>query len=142
MVDNNNALVPFDPNMARLNVTYGGQNGDYPDPIDVNSTDGDVRQFATEAVRNGGIPGIPADPTAEFDDFVVERYPATEELPPRLMLRPKTPFGVDVKSAIKSFLDLNLKCEVWEGAPGIWYVRTPEGPIWDMTIPQMQEERP
>lgn len=78
---------------ARLNVTINGENGDYPDPVSYESTDGDVRQIATEAIRTGYIPGIAADPTADLADFVVDRFPATAELPSRLMVRPKTPFG-------------------------------------------------
>jgi hypothetical protein len=139
-MDDNNAMVPYEPN-ARLNVTYGGQNGDYPDPVDFNNADGDVKQVATEAIRTGYIPGIPADPAADLTDFVVERYPATEELPPRLMLRPKTPFGMNVREKIEGYLN-GLGCKVWEGAPGIWYVKTPHDVIWDMTIPQQQEDKP
>jgi len=78
---------------ARLNVTSGGQNGDYPDPVSFDATDGDVKQIATEAVRTGYIPGIDADPRADFRDFVVDRFPARGDLPNRLILRPKTPFG-------------------------------------------------
>jgi len=87
------AMVPYEPN-ARLNVTFGGQNGDYPDPVNYDSTDGDIKQVATEAIRTGYIPGIAADPTVNLQDFVVDRFPASNDLPPRLMLRPKTPFGV------------------------------------------------
>lgn len=82
-----------DPN-ARLNVTINGQNGDYPDPVSYDATDGDVRQIATEAIRTGYIPGIDADANADLADFVIDRFPATDELPSRLMVRPKTPFGV------------------------------------------------
>lgn len=79
---------------ARVNVTYGGQNGDLPDPVYFDSTDGDVRAWVTEAVRNGSIPGIPADPTAEFGDFVVDRFAPTDDRTYNLIqLRPKTPFG-------------------------------------------------
>jgi hypothetical protein len=79
---------------ARVNVTYGGQNGDLPDPVFFDSSDGDVKGFITEAVRNGSIPGIPADATADFTDFVVDRFAPTEERPYNLIqLRPKTPFG-------------------------------------------------
>jgi hypothetical protein len=85
-------MVDNQPN-AQLNVTYGGQNGDYPDPVGFDATDGDVKQIAAEAVRTGYIPGIDADPRADFGDFVVDRFPAKGELPNRLILRPKTPFG-------------------------------------------------
>jgi hypothetical protein len=78
---------------ARLNVTFGGQNGDYPDPVSFDATDGDVKQIAAEAVRTGYIPGINADRRADFHDFVVDRFPAAGDLPNRLILRPKTPFG-------------------------------------------------
>lgn len=79
---------------ARVNVTYGGQNGDLPDTVFFESTDGDVRSWVTEAVRNGSIPGISAAEDADFDDFVVDRFSPTEGRPYNLIqLRPKTPFG-------------------------------------------------
>jgi hypothetical protein len=79
---------------ARLNVTYGGQNGDFEDPVSFDSTDEDIRRWATEAVRAGTVPGIPADPEADFTNFVVDRFDVTEARPYRLLsLRPKTPFG-------------------------------------------------
>lgn len=131
-------MVPYEGANARLNITYGGQNGDYPDGVNYDSTDADVKQIATEAIRTGYIPGIPADGNADIQDFVVDRFPATDELPPRLMLRPKTPFGMNVQAEIEGFLKVK-ECEVWEGAPGIWYVRTPAGVIWDMTIPMKRE---
>jgi len=79
---------------ARVNVTYAGQNGDLPDPVNFDSTDGDVRGWVTEAVRGGSIPGIPAAADADFTDFVVDRFAANEATPyNRIMLRPKTAFG-------------------------------------------------
>lgn len=79
---------------AKLNVTYGGQNGDFEDPVNFDATDGDIRQWATEAVRAGTVPGIPAAPDADFTDFVVDRFEATDSRPFKLLaLRPKTPFG-------------------------------------------------
>lgn len=79
---------------ARVNVTYGGQNGDLPDPVNFESTDGDVKGWVTEALRAGGVPGMTAT-TADFRDFMVDRFPATEARPYNLIqLRPKTPFGV------------------------------------------------
>lgn len=86
-------MVPYEPN-ARLNVTINGQNGDLPDPVSFEATDGDIKQIAVEAIQTGYIPGIAADPNVDLTDFVVDRFQATEELPPRLMVRPKTPFGV------------------------------------------------
>ena len=81
-------------NEARVNVTWAGQNGDLPDPVSNDATDGDVRQWVTEAVQTGGVPGIPADPNANFHDFVVDRFAANEQRPWNLIsIRPKTPFG-------------------------------------------------
>ena len=79
---------------ALLNVTVNGENGTLPDTVSFDAGDGDVKQWATEAVRSGGIPGITADSNASFVDFVVDRFPAKDGLPARLSLRPKTPFGV------------------------------------------------
>ena len=79
---------------ARVNVTYNGANGDLPDPVNFESTNGDVLQMVTEALRTGSIPGIPEDQNASLTDFVVDRFAASEATPyARLMIRPKTPFG-------------------------------------------------
>jgi hypothetical protein len=81
-------------NEARVNVTFGGQNGDLPDTVSVDATDGDVRQWLTEALQNGSIPGIQANAAADLRDFVVDRFQATEARPYNLIsVRPKTPFG-------------------------------------------------
>jgi hypothetical protein len=79
---------------ARLNVTYAGQNGDYPDPISFETTDEAIKQIALEAISTGFIPGIDPVPEPDLTDFVVDRFAAKDDLPPRLVLRPKTPFGV------------------------------------------------
>ncbi len=79
---------------ARLNITWQRQNGDLPDPVSFDATDGDLFQWAAEAVRGGGVPGIAADPEVSFVDFVVSRFSATQDVPfNRIMIRPKTPFG-------------------------------------------------
>ena len=79
---------------ARLNVTHGGKNGDLRDPVMFQSTDADIKAWVTEAVRTGGVPGLDAAPNADFSDFVVDRFAATEARPYALIqLRPKTPFG-------------------------------------------------
>jgi len=92
------AALVLQAHQARLNITWSGSNGDLVDPVPYDSADGDVKQWATEAVRNGDIPGIQADAAANFQDFVVDRFPANDEVPfNRLFLRPKTPFGVDPK---------------------------------------------
>jgi len=84
-------------NEARVNITYAGENADLPDPVSFDATDGDIRQWVTEAVR-GGVGLIPAQ-VASFTDFVVERFPApTDAVPGQrdfnlITIRPKTPFG-------------------------------------------------
>lgn len=80
---------------ARVNVTYNGVNGDLPDTVNYDATDGDIKQWVTEAVQGGNIPGIAADPNANFTDFVVDRFAASDIRPYNLIqIRPKTPFGV------------------------------------------------
>jgi hypothetical protein len=79
---------------ARVNITYGGKNGDLPDPVFFQSTDGDVKNWVTEAVRNGSVPGLDAAAGADFGDFVIDRFAASEARPYNLIqVRPKTPFG-------------------------------------------------
>ena len=79
---------------ARVNVTWAGSNGDMPAPVPRDSGEGDIKQWVTEAVVNGSVPGIPADANADFSDFVVDRFPPTEARPYNaIFLRPKTPFG-------------------------------------------------
>lgn len=79
---------------ARLNITWQGSNGDLPDPVTFDAADGDLFQWAAEAVRGGDVPGIPADPNVNLRDFVVRRFPATQDVPyNRIMIHPKTPFG-------------------------------------------------
>jgi hypothetical protein len=100
----NNAIVPAVPiDMAQLNITYDGQNGDLADLVPFDSGDGDLKQMAEEVVRAGGVPGIDAHGAADFSDFVVDRFAAGDEVPyNRLFLRPKTPFGSTVTLTFKT----------------------------------------
>lgn len=85
---------PIRADEARVNVTYAGSNGDLPDPVSFESTDADVKGWVTEALRTGGVPGIPAQPQVDLTDFVIDRFRATEARPWNLIAcRPKTPFG-------------------------------------------------
>lgn len=80
---------------ARVNVTFSGSNGDLPDPVLFQAGDADIKTWVTEAVRTGGVPGIAAAPNADFSDFVVDRFAASEARPWNyIVLRPKTPFGL------------------------------------------------
>ena len=95
MEDNNQfemMRVPA-PDEARLNVTYNNQNGHLPDPVHYDLQPEAVIAMAQEALRAGGIPGIDADPTADLEGFRVDRYPAKDEQPNRIFIRPKTEFG-------------------------------------------------
>lgn len=94
-MDQNNALVPVvDNHMAKLTITYNGEQGDLPDPVPYDATDADLKQMASESVREGYVPGISAAADVNFTDFVVDRFPARHDIPfNRLALRPKTPFG-------------------------------------------------
>jgi hypothetical protein len=80
--------------MARLNITWHGANGDLPDPVPYDATDATLKQMAEESVRGGYVPGIQADQDVDLSDFVVDRFPATEQVDSnRIFIRPKTPFG-------------------------------------------------
>lgn len=79
---------------ARLNITWRAQNGDLVDPIPFDVDDRTIKTLAAEAVRAGDVAGISADESADFSDFVVDRYPASGDINyNRVFLRPKTPFG-------------------------------------------------
>ena len=81
---------------ARVNVTWAGSNGDLEQPVAYDAGDADIKQWVTEAVQNGTVPGIAADQGADFTDFVVDRFGPTEARPWNLIqLRPKTPFGTE-----------------------------------------------
>lgn len=83
----------MEANEARVNITYKGENGDLPDPVFFDAADGDIKTWATEAVTNGSVPGIPKDETADFTDFV-DRFTANQERDYNyIQVRPKTPFG-------------------------------------------------
>jgi len=75
---------------AMINVTWNGQNGDMG-PVLRDSPDDQVKEWVQEAVRTGGVPGIDADPAADFTDYVVDKVDT--QAGPKLMVRPKVPFG-------------------------------------------------
>lgn len=84
----------LDPTQARVNVTFAGQNGELPDPVLYDAPEADIKGWVTEALRTGGIPGIPASPNADLKNYVLDRFDANEARPYRLLaLRPKTEFG-------------------------------------------------
>jgi len=88
------AVPVVQPGMAKLTITYNGQQGDLPDPVSYDSTDADIKQMATESIRTGYVPGIDAVPDCDLKDYVIDRFPARDDVPfNRLSARPKTPFG-------------------------------------------------
>ncbi len=78
--------------MAVLIIQLDGELGELPDQIPYNAPESDIRQWATEAVLGGNVPGIDAQ-DMDFTDFVVARLPDKDDLGDRVQLRPKTPFG-------------------------------------------------
>ena len=79
---------------ARVSVTYEGRTGDLADPVSVDASHDDVRRMAQEALRSGGIRGLPAFPEADLSGFVVDPCEPNEVTPfPRLLVRSKTAFG-------------------------------------------------
>jgi len=98
------AVVPpfaVQPNEARVIVTYvEGDTFDLPRPVIYDgSSEDDFKRWAVEMMRGGGIPGRPADPEAELDDYKVERLPRSANAEPGqrdfnlVLIRPKTGYG-------------------------------------------------
>ena len=80
--------------LARMNVTWSGANGDLRDQVPYDASDRELKNMAAEAIRFGDIPGIPAYRAVDLRDFVVDRFAATRQVPyNRIFIRPKTPFG-------------------------------------------------
>lgn len=87
-------VIAIRADQARVNVTFNGQNGDLPDPVSLDASDADVKTWVTEALRGGGIPGIPAGAAVDLSDFKVDRFGSTDARPYALLaVRPKTAFG-------------------------------------------------
>lgn len=79
---------------ARVNVTWNGRNGDLVDAVPYNANDGDIRAWVCEALRSGAVAGMRADRVVNLQDYVVDRFPASRQVPyNRIFVRPKTPFG-------------------------------------------------
>lgn len=88
------AVPVIQAGMAKLTITYGGQQGDLPDPVSYDSNDADLKTMASESIRTGYVPGIDAVPNVDLTDFVIDRFPARADVPfARVSIRPKTPFG-------------------------------------------------
>jgi len=80
-------------NEAYVNITWSGQNGDLTSPVPYDLTDSEIRTLAAASLSEGAVAGMDAA-TADFSDFVVDRFGPGEAYPyNRIMIRPKTPFG-------------------------------------------------
>jgi hypothetical protein len=87
-------MVDLQDYEAVVNITWGGANGELPDPVRYEASDAEIRQWAAEAIRGGSVPGIRADAGADLSDFMIERYASNDEVSyNRIFVRPKTPFG-------------------------------------------------
>lgn len=95
-MENENALQrQIDPDQAIVNVTWAGQNGELAEPVPRDATEGDIRQWLAEAIANGSIRGMAADPNVNLRDFVVDRFEPNDARPyAMIMVRPKVPFGM------------------------------------------------
>lgn len=89
----NNSNCENPREIAVVRIQYGGSIGYYEGLFLFSATDEEVREVATEKVRNGNINNIPEDPLADFTDFVIERTVVSEVLPGGthnlISLRPK-----------------------------------------------------
>lgn len=75
---------------AQLEVTWAGHRGELTEPVPFDATELELKGMAWQAIVEGRVPGIPADPAADLDGFVVDRIDGDV---PRVSIRPKTPFG-------------------------------------------------
>lgn len=86
-------------NEAQVNITWNGTNFELPDPVLFEAADGDLKQWAAEAIRTGSIPGFAADPAVDLRNHIVDRFPAPGQAAPGqrthnlIQIRPKTAFG-------------------------------------------------
>lgn len=79
---------------ARINVTYAGVNGDLVDLVDYDMNDLAIKAQVQESIVSGSVPGMAVQQNVDLTDFVVDRFPATQDNPDnRIFVRPKTPFG-------------------------------------------------
>lgn len=101
----NEIILAIAEDQAKVNVTYGEQNGELPDPVSLDSTEEDIRRMVTEALRGGGIPGLPADPHADISGYVVKKFDPTVARPYNLInVRPKTEFGDSLDSEVEKLV--------------------------------------
>lgn len=74
---------------ARMEVVWGGRVGTLPEPVDFDATELELKGMAWQAIAEGRVQGVPADPGVDLEGYVVDRLDG-EDL--RVFVRPKTPF--------------------------------------------------
>lgn len=75
---------------ARLEVTWMGRRGEMNEPVPFDATARELKGMAWQAIAEGRVHGVPADPGVDLEGYVVDRV---DDEPPRIVVRPKTPFG-------------------------------------------------
>lgn len=81
--------------LAKINITYNGQNADLQDEVYYDLSDHEIKTMVTEALQSNTIVGISSTNNVDLSNFVVERFTANDSVPyNRIMVRPKTAYGV------------------------------------------------
>lgn len=74
-----------------LEVTWNGQQGELPEPVPWEATELELKGMAWQALAEGRVRGVAADPSVDLEGFVVDWI--EEDGMRRIAVRPKTPFG-------------------------------------------------
>lgn len=86
--------IQRDNEVAYVNVTFNNLNGELPDPVVATATPNDVKAWVAEALRTGGIRGIPAQEDPDLTGYKVDPPSFSEARQALVMfVRPGTPFG-------------------------------------------------
>jgi len=80
--------------VAQLNITWAGQQGTARTEVYYDELKEDLIRMASEMIATGEVPGIDPDPAVNLDGFEVQRFPEKDGLDNRIVVRPKTPFGI------------------------------------------------
>lgn len=106
------------PHLAVLNITWRGENGNLPDPVDPRLSDAQICEMVEEVLQTGGVPGIPADPRARVANLVIERFEPNEAYPySRLLARPAVEFGGNIEDDDEVPVEISDVIDHWVDAP-------------------------
>lgn len=59
---------------AIVNITWNGENGYMQQAVHYDADNNRIRAWAEEAIRTGSVPGIPADPDVNLENFEIDKY--------------------------------------------------------------------